>query len=73
MSEQTAFTALERGSALLDLGRAEEAAKEFRAAIAAEPEWPEPRCQLALALLASLEPEDALETVEAAIPLDPED
>jgi tetratricopeptide (TPR) repeat protein len=72
VSDQTAFTASERGVALLDLRRPQEAAEHFRAAIAAEPDWPEPRCQLALALLGMGEPEEALEAAASAISLDPE-
>ena len=63
--------ALERGAALLDLGRSEEAVGVLRQAVAEEPDALEPRCQLALALLRSAENRDALELAESAAAVDP--
>jgi tetratricopeptide (TPR) repeat protein len=73
MSQDVATSALARGQALLDVGRPAEAADAFRAAIAAEPEWLEPRCRLALAQLSSGSAREALEAADGAVALDPEE
>ena len=64
-------SALDRGSALLDLGRSDEAVDVLRQAVAAEPDAVEPRCQLALALLRSGENREALQLAESAAAVDP--
>jgi tetratricopeptide (TPR) repeat protein len=72
-SEDVAGGALMHGRGLLEVGRPEEAAARFREAIAAEPEWLEPRCQLALALLRAGRSAEALEAADGAVALDPEE
>jgi tetratricopeptide (TPR) repeat protein len=72
VSADTASVALTRGRALLDIGRPEEAADAFRAAIAAEPAWAEPRGHLGWALVSAGEPEAALEALKGALALAPD-
>ena len=59
------------GEALLDLKRPKDAVEVLRHAAAANPNDAKPRCLLALALLRSDQPKEALEAAQSAVGVAP--